>query len=136
MIGPKGQINNLDTNDVALSFMTLQMLDEKDLRHGCLENIKRRLEVSKANLKQHTAAIPVMMTFLSWQRPGAATNLTLDDNERRRVITHDGAELEHKTGIVGVTKIILSATHYSKLYSYVTIARPMLSVSDGRKGYF
>ena len=31
MIGPEGQINNLDTNDVALSF---QMLDEKDLRHA------------------------------------------------------------------------------------------------------
>ena len=58
MIGPKGQINNLDTNDVALSFMTLQMLDEKDLRHGCLENIKRRLEVSKAKSQAAYCSYP------------------------------------------------------------------------------
>ena len=61
-----------------------------DHYHGCLTRARRGLTVSNGDLKQCTAAVLIMMTYLAWQRPGATANLTIDFLTPGLVTTHLG----------------------------------------------
>jgi hypothetical protein len=108
-----------------------------DHYHGCLTRARRGLTVSNGDLKQCTAAVLIMMTYLAWQRPGATANLTMEDYERRRLLVREQEEYmvisdkEYKMGIARAAKIIISSAYYSKLHSYVDILQPLTQVTGG-----
>ena len=73
-----------------------------------------------------------LITFRSWQRPGAAYHLTLEE-WGRRTETKDGENvsvvikvLKHKTGLSGSAKVVLKPADYSKVLAYVTTMRRFL----------
>ena len=49
-VGPEGQISKLDAIDAALSFMSLQMLDDDDPRQGKVSRIQATIKLWKATL--------------------------------------------------------------------------------------
>ena len=88
-------------------------------------------QVSSSTLDLCTTIIATLLTFRSWQRPGAVANATLQEYKQRKEVK-TGSDVmtvirvvEHKTGLSTSAKIVLSPGDFSKLHSYVTCVRPL-----------
>ena len=73
-----------------------------------------------------------MLIFSSWHRPGAATNAlltefgTVKQETQGKKVVHVMKVKDHKTGISGATRTVMTGTDYSRLDSYVSTIRPRL----------
>ena len=104
--------------------------------HECLRKSETGRTVSSKELKECTAAIAALLLFKSWQRPGAAANLTVHEYQERRTVLQGEEEVvvirckEHKTGMSGSAKLTLNSADLSKVEAYVTHIRPLTCPGD------
>jgi hypothetical protein len=96
------------------------------------DRLGKGLPVTDAELNSCTVMVATLITFRSWQRPGAAYHPTLKE-WGRRTETKDGKDvsvvikvLKHKTGLSGSAKVVLKPADYSKVLAYVTTMRRFL----------
>ncbi len=77
-----------------------------------------------------------LLTFRSWQRPGAVANITMEDWRNRELKTADGKicsvikVIRHKTAVHGAARIVLTNADVSKVDRYVRSIRPHLISDD------
>ena len=100
------------------------------------EDVESGAAVSSKNLNRCTTIIAALLNFRSWQRPGAATNAllsefsTVREETQGNKIVHVLKVKDHKTGISGATRIIMTGKDYHRLDSYVSTIRPRLLGSN------
>ena len=81
------------------------------------------LPVSKWEMDACTVMVAALLTFRSWQRPGAVANATLVEYRKRTEIQKEGETLtiikvaEHKTGLFGSAKLIIPPDDLSKAHA-------------------
>ena len=113
------------------------------------ENLGKGLPISDHELNRCTVMVATLLTFRSWQRPGAAYHMTLDEWEHRKELKEGDqtsvviSVLKHKTGLSGSARVVLRPGDYSKVLTYATTMRIyldpenksqyFLSLTDGRK---
>ncbi len=114
-----------------------------------LRDVERGLEVSTSSLNQCTVMVAMLLTFRSWQCPGAVSNATLEEYRTREQV-RAGDDLmtvvrvvEHKTALAASAKIVIPPGDFSKLHAHVTVIRPsqdcdckcpyLLCLSGGRQ---
>ena len=89
------------------------------------------LPVSKWEMDACTVMVAALLTFRSWQRPGAVANATLVEYRKRTEIQKEGETLtiikvaEQKPGLFGLTKLIIPPDDLSKVHAYVTTIHPI-----------
>ena len=100
-------------------------------------NVECGREVTSSELNRATIVLAALLTFLSWQRPGAAANATLREFkhiEQHRVESGEMMSVlrvvNHKTGVSGSAKLVLTPADFSKLEAYVRVIRPQIDVSN------
>ena len=90
------------------------------------------LPVSKREMNACTIMVATLLTFRSWQRPGAVANATIAEYKKRTEVRREGETVtiikvaEHKTGLFGSAKLVIPPDDLSKLHTYVTTIRPCL----------
>lgn len=106
-----------------------ELLESEELwQHylDCVEKVEEGEELSRESLKDCAAIIAAMLLFKSWQRPGAVINATLPEYHASKVV--QGITVirvkEHKTGVTGSAKLMLTGTDSSRLKAYVCLIRP------------
>ena len=69
--------------------------------------------------------VAALLTFRSWQRPGAVANATLAKYKKRTDIQQQGETVkiirvaDHKTGLFGSAKLVIPPDDLSELHAYV-----------------
>ena len=72
-----------------------------------------KLPVSTREMNACMIMMATLLTFRSWQRPGAVANATLAEYKNRTEVRHEGETVtiikvaEHKTGLFGSAKFVI-----------------------------
>lgn len=126
------RLEELSSDAEALSLESVEAIIHCDSMWDDFTTIADRLgkglSASDSELNRCTVMVATVLTFRSWQRPGAAYNLTLDEWEKRSE-TGDGVVikvLKHKTGLSGSARVVLTPGDYSKVLAYATTMRLFL----------
>ena len=91
------------------------------------------LPVSTRKMNACMIMVATILTFCSWQRPGAVANATLAEYKNRTEIWREREMVtiikvaEHKTGLFGSTKLAIPPKDMSKLHTYITTILPNLN---------
>ena len=114
-----------DLSATQLSIMELtQVLDCRamgDDFHDILRRVETGRKVSNGELQRSTAAIAALLMFKSWQRPGAVANMTMSEFLHHHLVKEGEDEVvvirvkEHKTGMSGSAKVVLTSEDFSKV---------------------
>ena len=89
------------------------------------------LPVSTQEMNACTIMMATLLTFGSWQRPGAVANATLAEYKNRTEVRHEGETViiievaKHKTCLFGSAKLVIPPD-MSKLHTYITTIHPCL----------
>ena len=90
------------------------------------------LPASTREMNACTTMMATLLTFRSWQRPGAVANATLAEYKNRTEVQREGETViiikvaKHKTGLFGSAKLVIPPDDMSKLHTYITTICPCL----------
>ena len=123
--------------DLSSSHLTLDEVDEMIQNESMwrsfndiVDRMGKDLQVSTQEMDSCTIMVAALLTFRSWQRPGAVVNATMSEYRNSTEIVQEGETLtilkvaDHKTGLFGSAKLVIPPDDLSKLHSYVTVVRP------------
>ena len=124
------RLEDLSEQDLSLDEITA-VVDNSDLWLKFSENVdlaKHREPVSDEDLKLVMVIVMISVTLVSYSRPSAIANCTVD--EYRNAVTCEGSTIikvhSHKTGSKGSAKLTIDEHLTDRLRLYFTYIRPLL----------
>ena len=124
--------------DLSSSNLTLDEVDEviqdKSMWksfNDIVDRVGKDLPVSKREMDSCTIMVTAMLTFRSWQRPGAVANATMTEYRNSQEIVQDCNSTEGcwpQDWSVRSAKLVIPPEDLSKLHSYVTVVRPFMQL--------
>ena len=99
-------------------------------------NFFRNEDIDDTSLCNCTASIAAILPFKSWSRPGAVINLTINEYNNHELVENAEGEVivlrvkNHKTGLAGSAKLMLTPADFTKLNAYVDVIRPVMDANQ------
>ena len=91
----------------------------------------KTLIIDDTSLRNCTASIAAILLFKSWSRPGAVTNLRISEYNNHKVVENAEGDVivlrvdNHKTGLAGSPKLMLTPADFTRLKAYVDFISPV-----------
>ena len=96
----------------------------------------KTLIIDDTSLRNCTASIAAILLFKSWSRPGAVTNLRISEYNNHKVVENAEGDVivlrvdNHKTGLAGSPKLMLTPADFTRLKAYVDFIRSVMDANQ------
>ena len=96
----------------------------------------KTLIIDDTSLRTCTVSIAAILLFKSWSMPGAVINLTISEYNNHEAVENAEGEVimlrvkNHKTGLAGSAKLMLTPAGFTRLKAYVDVIRTVMDANQ------